>query len=360
MTEQADAIEPTFCTVVDLNYLPRTLALYRSLEQTCPEFKLHILCMEAGVEPLLERLTARHAELHDIAKLEDLDPELAAVKLSRTGVEYCWTVKATLCRYLLESEPGLDVVTYVDSDLLFFDDPRIVLAELGEDSIMILPHRFPPRWAEWGVSDGIFNGAWLTFRRDGRALDALSWWRGRCLEWCHDRREEGKYADQHYLDDWPERFEGVRVIAHPGAGLAPWNACRHRLDRRGGAPRVDGAPAIFYHYQSLRLVRAPRGLRWLLLRLPGYRLMRDPAAVLWWTAPDYELGDDEIQLFWIPYLRRLLSASAELRGADPGYEPRVSQIEVSELGLAVARRVLPPALRRGLRRIQRRIQGRDL
>src|SRR5215210_1583403 len=120
MTREADAIEPTFCTVVDLNYLPRALALYRSLEQTCPGFKLHILCMEAGVQPLLERLTARHAALHDIATLEGLDPELATVKDSRTGVEYCWTVKATLCRYLLENEPGLDVVTYVDSDLLFF------------------------------------------------------------------------------------------------------------------------------------------------------------------------------------------------------------------------------------------------
>jgi hypothetical protein len=349
---------PTFCTVVDLNYLPRAVALYRSLEEVCPQFRLHVVCMEPGIESLLHRLELPLATTQDIGELEGTDPDLRAVKGTRSRAEYCWTAKPSLCVHLLEQ--GLDVVTYVDSDLLFFEDPRIVLGELCDSSIMILPHRFPPRWADWGKTDGAFNGAWLTFRRDHRALAALRWWRERCLEWCYDRREDGKYADQRYLDDWPERFEGVQVIAHPGAGLAPWNARQYELERRQGVPLVDGQRAVFYHYQSLRLVRAPPGLRSLTSRLGDYRPTPAPGALLWWTAPEYELSDREVELFWLPYLRRLIEALSELRRADPSFEGAVTSVEVGELGLALARRVLPSVLRRRLRRVQLAIQRHRL
>ena len=357
MTRNAKAVAPSFCTVVDFSYLPRAVALYRSLEEACPDFTLYVLCMEAGVQPLLGRLDLRHAVMLDVEKLEGVAPELRRVRGSRSRVEYCWTVKPVLCRYLLDRLPGLDALTYVDSDLVFFEDPRVVLDELGDDSIMILPHRFAPKWWGWAVDDGIFNGGWLTFRRDACSLAALAWWQERCLEWCHDRREDGKYADQHYLDDWPERFEGVRAIAHHGAGLAPWNACRYRLELRDGAPLADGRRPVFYHYQSLRLVRAPRGLRPLMLRLPGYRVMPESATLLWWAAPVYELSEREIQVFWIPYLRRLTEAFEELRAADSAFEPGITRVTSRELGLVLARRLLPPGLRRRLRQAQVAIYG---
>ena len=358
MTHGANRPGPELCTVVDLNYASRALTLYRSLEETSPGFRLHVLCMEPGVRTLLDRLELQRTVVHDLETLEALDRDLRNVKGSRSPVEYCWTVKPVLCRYLLE-QTGLEAVTYVDSDLMFFGDARLVLDELGDGSIMILPHRFPERWAEWGVTDGIFNGAWFTFRRDGHALDALRWWRERCLEWCYDRREDGKYADQHYLDDWPERFAGVHVIGHPGAGLAPWNATLYRLEPGDGAPLVNGQPAIFYHYQSLRLVRAPRGFRSLGLQLPGYRLMRQPPFLLWWTAPEYELADSEVELFWAPYLRRLVEAMTELRQADARLKTGIARMEAGELGLALARRLLPPAVRRRLRKAWLALRGED-
>ena len=118
---------------------------------------------------------------------------------------------------------------------------------------MIVPHRYAPRYRGAEATSGAYNVEWLTFRRDEHGLAALTWWRDRCLEWCYFRYEDGKMGDQKYLDDWPERFESVHVLRHPGGGLAPWNAEQYTLEERDGQVLVDGRELVFHHYHSLRL-----------------------------------------------------------------------------------------------------------
>jgi hypothetical protein len=341
--------EHAFCTVVDRGYLPRLLVLHRSLEDLCQRFRLHVLCIDASVQPLLDGLQRSQIVTHPLEEIEAADPALRDASVTRTRLEYCWTLKPSLCLQLLE-DPNVAAVTYLDSDLMFFEDPDLVIRELGDGSIAILPHRFPPWRAHWKELDGIYNGAWLTFRADERALAALRWWRERCLEWCYNRREEGKFADQHYLDDWPERFHGVHAVAHPGAGLAPWNSSQHELERANGGVRVDGEPVVFYHYQSLRLLRAPAGLRRLTLRSHGYRFLRDPSPLLWWTNPEYALPEREVELLWRPYLRGLVEALSELRAREPGFDDGLTPLPLGELLGQLARRLTPRPARRLARR----------
>ena len=119
--------------------------------------------------------------------------------------------------------------------------------------------RFPARLEPNTSRDyGVFNGGWVCVRRDARGLACLEDWSGRCLDWCFDRVEDGKYGDQKYLEEWPKRFDGVVVLKREGANLAPWNVEDYRISLCNGQVMADDDPVIFYHFSGLRQVR-----RWL-------------------------------------------------------------------------------------------------
>ena len=83
----------------------------------------------------------------------------------------------------------------------------------------------------------------MVFNRNGGEL-VRKWWEERCLEWCYARFEDGKFGDQKYLDDWPQRFSDlVHVMQDKELMLAPWNAKRFPYGR-----------AICWHFHSLRIL----------------------------------------------------------------------------------------------------------
>ena len=147
----------------------------------------------------------------------------------------------------------MDLITYLDADLYFFADPAPLYEEIGDRSVAISAHRFPPELIAF-EQFGIYNVGWLSFRRDESALSCLRWWRERCIEWCYDRVEPGRFADQKYLDDWPNRFQGVAVLSHKGANLAPWNLANYKVRASAGQVWVDEQPLVFFHYHGLRQI----------------------------------------------------------------------------------------------------------
>jgi hypothetical protein len=313
-----------FCTLFDSGYLFKVLALYDSLERHCERFHLTALCVDEEAERLLRLLTLPNMSVLPLAELESGDPGLAATKADRNRFEYCCTATPALPLHLLETRPELDEITYLDADLFFFSDPEPLFAEMGEASVLITPHRFPDYLRHY-EANGIFNVQFMTFRRDERGLAALRWWHDRCLEWCYLRLEDGKFADQKYLDDWPDRFEGVHVLRHPGGGLAPWNIDRHTLRREDGRVLVDGEPLVFFHFHRVRM-RVDGGYDW---RAPGY----------------LGLGAAR-EVVYRPYLAALDEAKREVRRVDPsfssglveppGWSQRV-EIARADLGVRVTR-----------------------
>lgn len=291
-----------FCTYFDRNYLTRAIALHGSLQRHSPPFTLWALCLDAAAAAVLDALRLEGVRPIRLADLEAADPELLAVKGSRSTVEYYFTCSPSLPRYLMDRQPEIEVITYLDADLFFYSSPQPIFDELADGSVLIVPHRFPDRLGHL-EEYGVFNVGLLSFRNDARGLAVLDGWREQCLEWCYDRVEDGRFADQRYLDAWPGQ-PGVVILQNPGAGLAPWNVSRYRLDLAVEPPTVDDCPLVFYHFQGVKTIR------------PG----------LWDVGLDgYEVSDRTLRDgLYRPYVRELQRATRVVRAGGTIAPPRAA------------------------------------
>lgn len=241
----------TYCTYFDSRYLARGLALYESLDAQERAFTLWVLALDDPTSAILEKLALPHLRTIALRELEETNRELLETKSSRTLVEYYFTLTPFLPLEVMRRDSEVDMVTYVDADIYFFASPNPIYAEVGSAAVGITEHRFSAG-QEDRIRFGRFNVGWLMFRNDAEGRRCLHDWRARCLEWCFDRLEGERYADQKYLDRWPEHFDRVAIIHHPGANVAPWNVAGRTVTCISGTPEIDGQRLVFFHFHQLR------------------------------------------------------------------------------------------------------------
>ncbi len=241
-----------FCTLFDSGYLLKGLAMMRSLAEHCPNLHIYVLCMDAQAQQVLEQLSMSYLTCISLPEVETED--LLKAKADRGVAEYCWTLSAGFTWHVMSRYPEIDMLTYVDADLLFYSSVQPLFDEIGNSSIAIIEHRFTERLKDREVN-GRFCVEWVGFRRDEQGMACLSRWREQCIEWCYYRLEDGKMGDQKYLDEWPSRYSACHILMHPGAGIAPWNYAQYKFgsDADGGII-VNGEALIFYHFHQFQLL----------------------------------------------------------------------------------------------------------
>lgn len=291
------------CTLFDKGFLAKGLVLYHSLVRQGTPFQLFIFAMDDFTADYLQELQAPGLIVIPRSKFEDA--ALLKVKRERTRAEYYWTCGSSAVRFVLRNYP-VPACTYLDADMCFYAPPQTIEATLGSHSIGITPHRYAAAYDQ-NRSHGVYCVQYVTFRRDDAGLAAVEWWRDRCLEWCHARAEDGKFGDQKYLDDWPERFPGVKVLDSTGTGVAPWNCRDFELFRQSGGEwwvrdresRGTGR-LTFFHFHELRF-------------LPQRRVKL--------VAGGYEMPAAFLQGLYRPYLWELLQVAEEVERRYPGSNP---------------------------------------
>lgn len=242
-----------FCTYFDRHYVSRALALYNSLVACQEHFHIFMLCMDEEAASSLSQLALPRVTVNRLLELEQTNSALLETKGQRSRIEYYYTCGPSYLLYILQRHREVDVLTYLDADLFFFSSPEPIFQEMGNSSIGLIEHRFKQESLK---RFGIFNVGWVSFRSDADGLTCLRWWAERCIEWCYDRIEGSRFADQKYLDEFPCRFKGVKIIRHPGANLAPWNLSRHRISNQAQAVLVDGQPLIFFHFHGFKMIKS--------------------------------------------------------------------------------------------------------
>ncbi len=257
MSSPPVAMRHVYCTYFDSGYLARGLALIESLRAHGDFSDVVVLALDEEVKAFFDAEGIPGVRAIDVGELERSTPRLLDLKSSRSRMEYYFTCTPLLIRHTMDvyATPG-SVTIYVDADLFFFDSPASVVEALGEGSVGIIEHRYPQRVAKKLSKYGRFNVGWVAFRDSSEGRAVLNWYADRTMEWCSDIPEDGKYADQGYLDSFPD-FPGVVILHQPGFNLAPWNTARHKVTLAiSGDVQVDAVPLVFFHFHGVRKVRS--------------------------------------------------------------------------------------------------------
>lgn len=243
----------TFCTLFDKNYLYRGLALHESLQRHAGNFVLYILCLDSETLATLSALALPSVVLVPLHEVESED--VLRAKSNRSMVEYYWTLASVCTEYVARTSKDSESVAYIDSDIYFFSSPAPLYIEMGEDSVLIVKHNYPPRFQYLTGRSGIYNVGVVIFKRDAIGLNCLQDWRSQCIEWCYSRHEEGKFGDQMYLDSWVAQYKKVHVLQHLGGGVAPWNIGQYQISHTDNRVLIGPSQQlIFYHFHTLKIL----------------------------------------------------------------------------------------------------------
>jgi hypothetical protein len=213
---------------------------------------MFLICLQDDVFALLNTMMLKNVTLINIRSIEDEDIKFAACKYNRNEKEYAWTSKAPIILYLFKHFWDFDNILYIDSDIKFLSSPDPIYNEFLGYSILLSKEIFLIDNPDiWYSQYGLYNGGFMGFKRDSKAIEALLYFRKLCIEWCYNRAENGLYGDQRYLSDWTTRFADVGVIQNIGINVTAWYSHCSLIDDSCNKITINGTPIVFYHYSGL-------------------------------------------------------------------------------------------------------------
>lgn len=248
-----------FCTLFDSNYLPKGLSLYSSLQEQCKDkFTLYILATNDIAYNWLKEQKFENVIVCNLNDLHNKYPILIKLKQERSVGEFNWTLSSFSIQFFLHNF-NLPDITYLDADLFFYSDPKILFDELNEnESVIITPHNYTPKYDQSEIS-GRYCVQFMYFKNNDDGNKVLEWWRSACEECCTSIPKDGKFGDQKYLDDWLSRFPGiVHEENHIGCGVAPWNVQQFNIIDDNGQLFIQNKitkvkdKLVFYHFHGIK------------------------------------------------------------------------------------------------------------
>lgn len=282
-----------FCTLFNSSYLSRGVVMYQSLQKYCDNFHLYVYAFD---DATYEYLTVQNLDHLTVVSLKEFEnPELLQVKSTRTAGEYCWTCSSSTIDYSINNFK-LDNCTYLDADILFYSNPKILIDEMGSNSVLITSHRYTPEYDQSAVS-GKYCVQFMTFKNTKEGMAVLNWWKNACIDWCYARIEDGKFGDQKYVDEFQARFTGVCELKHLGGGVAPWNVQLYNFktkdDKIVGTEVSTGKKfdLVFFHFHGLKFYENN---------------------IVGLTGELYEINKDIQSIFYFPYITLLNKAKKNI------------------------------------------------
>lgn len=253
-----------YCTLFNSNYLDKGVVLYESLVNVADDFTLYILAMDDKCFDVLSDMALPCVKPIKLSDIED--DEMLKSKKNRSMGQYCWTCTSCFLFYLLNSLK-LDNCTYLDSDMYFYQNPKVLIEEMlqAEASCLIVEHRFP-KSEDRSNRVGRFCVEFNSFLNNSQGMEILTQWRKECIEECSQKDDGIHWGDQKYLDKWPSLYgKNVHVLKNLGGGVAPWNISQYRyIASMNGSIMLEEKSTnrifnlVFYHFENIRFLNSKK------------------------------------------------------------------------------------------------------
>ena len=208
------------CTLSDYGYIHHGLALYDSLiETTKDDFVLYYLTLDEKIESKLKELNLPKIKIVTLKELISKNEDLSKYSYKEYQ-DFVWMLASYFSNFLLKNEP-ISHITYIDSDIYFYEDIQIFYDEIGDKSVGIIRHRHIPENVY--SPDGKYNVGVVYFNKDKVG--------SYCLEWWKDAVFFKKYPqlatcyDQKYLEGFSMIFKNgeICVADKTFSHGAPWH-----------------------------------------------------------------------------------------------------------------------------------------
>lgn len=237
-------------------YLRKGLLLYLSLRRWVESGDEFIFfCYDKRSFEILTTLKLPHLTPIPIQEAQNWSGMSPDSFRDRSTVEFMFTMTPFVLRYTRHIRP-LKRMIYVDSDYYFYSSPNEILDRTEICDLSFVEHGFPEKY-QYLDAHGKYNVGWNSFAPTRTATEAINSWCLRTAEWCYDKIEMDKYADQKYLDNLAQRCHFLPVKTET-MGLAEYNFFQYDIQYTNSnninrPPQItsNGKTIISWHHHGV-------------------------------------------------------------------------------------------------------------
>ncbi|MEY0303687.1 hypothetical protein AB7W11_17370 [Providencia manganoxydans] len=237
----------------------QALVLIDSIIKNGDKSNIYVLSMDDESYEIISSFTQSYANVFILKEENVINDNIRDLKNTRHYFSYCWTLKSIFCMFILDLINEHDCVTYTDSDLFFMGNASSYLSSKDYSVFFTFEEQFLPKNKHDKKKEynniksivGDFNSGFISFKKDAKGKQVLSWWQNKCIESCDVN--DVTFGDQKYLNEVPSLFDNVFYEPSTVINIGPWNVLKREWKRRNNDVFFGENKALVYHFSGFKI-----------------------------------------------------------------------------------------------------------